>query len=85
MLGAKDIFSIGEVAQLTGIPVKTVRGAILAGELVALRFNARLIRVRRGDMQQWLDRCMAAARVRVVRASQKQSTGTNSRNGRKSA
>lgn len=85
MLGSKEIFSISDIAILTGIPVKTVRRAIIAGELVALRFNKRVIMVRRFDLEQWLDRCTAAARVRIVRGPKKALPGESSRAGDKSA
>jgi excisionase family DNA binding protein len=85
MLGAKQIFTIGEVALLAGVSEKTVRGAIHAGELVALRFNSRLVRIQRAAVERWLDACTTRARCRVVRSDGTGGTSTSSRNGHKSA
>lgn len=85
MTGAKQIFTIGEVALLTGVSEKTVRGAIIGGDLVALRFNARLVRIQRGALERWLDSCTARARCRVIRAGGKARRSTTGTSGHKSA
>lgn len=54
-------YSPGEVAAMAGICTKTVRRAILAGELAALRYNSRTLRITRSDLEAWQVRCRVRA------------------------
>ena len=53
----KDDFTPGEVASACGISTKSVRRAIARGELVAFKFSARITRIKRADLESWMERC----------------------------
>lgn len=56
-----DNFTPGEVAMMCGITTKTVLRAIVAGELSALRYNLRTVRVTRAALIEWQTRCQLRA------------------------
>lgn len=64
-------FSPGEVAVMCGIPTKAVRRAILSGDLKALRYNARVLRITDEDLKAWQVVC----RLRAL--SKQDTTRTN--------
>lgn len=57
MIETAQSYSPGECAVACGIPRRTVLRAIRAGELPALRFNARVVRVTRRDLLAWRINC----------------------------
>lgn len=73
MIGNKEVFTVGEVALLNDIPKKCVYLAIHRGELGAVRFNARTVRVQRHALEAWLAQCRRRAKEPVGRTG---TTGT---------
>ena len=61
--------------------MRTVLGAIQAGELVAERYNSRTVRVSPHEEAAWVERCRARALIPVVRTG---GTGTSRRKPHKS-
>lgn len=61
MIGTRDIFTVGEVALLNGVSKKIVFCAIRRGELSAVKFNARTIRIQRSALQAWVNLCTVRA------------------------
>lgn len=66
MLSRKEVFSPGEVARLWDVPTRSVLRLIRTGQLPALRFNRRLIRISRADVEAFI----ASARARVPNSCQ---------------
>jgi len=57
----RDSFTIGDVAIRCDVSMKTVRRAIKAGELRAMRFNRQVVRIARADLESWVERCTRRA------------------------
>lgn len=58
----QELFSPGEVANIHGVPTDTVLAAIARGELAARRYNSRVIRITRGDLERWTEFVIRSAR-----------------------
>ena len=83
MISNKTSYTPGEVAQLQGCSTKTVRLAILRGELQAYRLNARVILVPSHAIAAWLDRAQANAKLRLIRGSAGAQSTASGPTGRK--
>lgn len=84
MLGTKQILTIGEVAQLHEIPEKSVRTAIKRGELLAIRYNAKVIRILRSAVVDWYTRCQSReSPSRLVKAQPGATHGAKGAKGHK--
>lgn len=51
-----------QISETLGISKRTIRRAIAAGELRAVRYNARVIRVPRDEVVAWHRRKLSATR-----------------------
>jgi excisionase family DNA binding protein len=54
MIGARDHFTVGQVARQLAMSKKTVLRAIHRGELVAYRYSARVVIIERPDIEAFL-------------------------------
>ena len=60
-------FSPCEVASRCGLSIRTVLAAIHSGDLIAMKVNARVIRVSEDDLARWIAACRERAqRMRTV-------------------
>lgn len=57
MIESAKTYSPGECAVTCGVPTRTILTAIRKGELPAVRFNARVLRIARSDLLAWRIRC----------------------------
>jgi excisionase family DNA binding protein len=74
----KSSYSVGEVALRFDISAKCVRLAIHRGELSALRFNQRTLRVPAAAVEAWADRARQRATAPVARKGKTGCKGNSS-------
>ena len=85
MLGTKEVFTVGEIALLHGVSKKTVFTAIAKGELVAMRYNAKVLRILRPTLMDWYALCQRRAKERRVRKQPVSTKGMKGTKGTKGA
>lgn len=58
--------TFAEVSALAGISVRTVRRLVHAGELPAIRYNHKVVRVPIGAWREYRERVIAASRQQLA-------------------
>ena len=61
MLASKETFTVGEVALLHDVPLRTIYRAVRAGDLVAMYYNRRTVRIQRPALVAYTALCQARA------------------------
>jgi excisionase family DNA binding protein len=56
---AEPLDSMADIARRVNASKRTIGRAVARGELVPIRFNARLIRFRRSEVDSWIKRAEA--------------------------